>query len=74
VRFPLSGGACACCGAPTAAAVLWAGREGFVRVPCCDACVSHLGELERGQLTEAAAELEQLERPQTTQAVSRPSA
>jgi hypothetical protein len=54
--------------------VLWAGRVRFVRVLCCDRCVGQLGELERGQLTEAAAELEQLERPQTTQAVSSPSA
>ncbi len=74
MSFPLSGGRCACCSELTAAAVLWAGRVGFVRVPCCDRCVAELGDLERGQLTEAAAELEQLAAPQTTQAVSTPSA
>ena len=74
--FPLTGGPCACCSAPTPDTVLWAGRVRFVRVWCCDRCVSELGELERGQLTEAAAELEQLAppRPHTAQAVSRPSA
>lgn len=70
----LSGGRCACCSALTGSSVLWAGRVGFARVWCCDRHVGALGELERGQLTEAAAELEQTQRPQSTQAVSSPSA
>jgi hypothetical protein len=57
--------------------VLWAARVVFVRVWCCDGCVAHLGELERGALTAAAFELEQLEldqRGQSAQPVSTPRA
>ena len=73
----LTGGACACCGEVTGAAVLWAARVVFVRVWCCDGCVAHLGELERGALTAAAFELEQLadqRRGQSAHLASTPSA
>lgn len=74
----LTGGACACCGELTGAAVLWAARVAFVRVWCCDRCVElGFGELERGALTAAAVELEQFadqRRGQSAQPVSTPSA
>jgi hypothetical protein len=55
---------------------MWEGRTTqHVRVWCCERHFIALGELERGQLTEAARELEQLEQqPQVTQTMKRPRA
>jgi hypothetical protein len=46
---------------------------GFGRVWCCEEHLDHLGELERGLLTEAAAELEHRQQPRSAQASSTPS-